>query len=157
MISEDVLSVPRFRPEYFKYWLDGIIGTSELIASSDAFRRTWLEGETGITSIYCYDELLEQLLGDLRLGEHLVQFADALFKLGAVDAVTALWKALVSVKESVDEHRELQDQAVLLASEDWRNLQAAAMRVIELPSFKPHGTGRKDIQIQGENEREGDV
>ena len=54
---------------YFKYWLDGVVGTCELIASQDAFRRTWLAGETGITSIHYFDELLEQTLGDLRLDQ----------------------------------------------------------------------------------------
>jgi hypothetical protein len=136
---------------YFKYWLDGVVGTCELIASQDAFRRTWLAGETSVTSIHYFDELLEQMLGDLRLEENAAGFAEALRELGVLDAVSAFCDALVSIKQSVDKHTELQDQVVLLSSECWRTLQAAAIRVIEQPSLKAYRSGRKDIQIPGES------
>ena len=132
---------------YFNYWLDGIVGTSELIASTDGFRRAWLQGDTSITSIHYYDELMEQLLGDLHLKENTVQFASALKRLDAFDAVSAFAHAVLSLERTVQENTDLHDHETLLASREWASLQAAATRVIELPAAKTYRTGRVDIDL----------
>ncbi|MFY9727737.1 MAG: hypothetical protein WB579_20390 [Bryobacteraceae bacterium] len=141
----------RFDSAYFKYWFDGIVGTSEFIASPDAFRRAWLQRDTGITSIHYYDELIEQLLGDLRLEENAVRFSDVLKGLDVLDAVSAFTDAVLSVNQAVKQNTELQNQETLLASREWAKLQQAAMRVIESPAARAYRTGRSDIDIPGES------
>jgi hypothetical protein len=134
---------------YFKYWFEGIVGTCELIVSTDAFGRKWLGHEAGITSIYCYDELMEQLLGDLHLEEHVALFANELGEWNAFDAVGAFARAALILHKTVDDDPELQSPEALLASQEWAAFQAAARPVIELPVAKGYRSGRVDIDIPG--------
>jgi len=140
-----------FDCDYFRYWFGGIVGTCELIASADAFRRVWLQHEATITSIHYHDELLEQLLGDLHLEESVVQFGSALHELGALDAVRAFAGAVLDLEKAAREVTDLQNAEALLASRPWAQLQAAAGLVIELPAAKVYRTGREDIDLPGQH------
>ena len=111
-----------FDSSYFNYRFDGVIGACELIASTDAFWRAWIEHDTSITSTHCYDELMEQLLGDLHLIEHRVRFDVTLKSIDASDAISALSSALVTLEGSVNERAELRDPGALLASQEWAAL-----------------------------------
>jgi hypothetical protein len=134
-------------PSYFKYWFDGIVGTCELIASTDAFARAWLKQDTSITSIHYYDELMEQLLGDLHLIEHRARFEAALKRIDALDTISAFSNSLLALQRSVTARAELRDPRVLLASQEWADLQSTALSVISAPAATTYRTGRSDITI----------
>jgi len=127
--------------------MDGIIGTSELIASTDAFQRVWLGNDTGITSIRTFGELVEQLLGDLRLIENAAHFEPVLREMNAYDAVSAFACCLLSIERLATERAEMQDPERLLASPEWGTLRAAALRVISTPAATEFRTHRADIAI----------
>jgi hypothetical protein len=119
--------------EYFGYWIANIVSSSKLIADSDALGGVWINGETGITSAYSVDELLEQLLGDLRLQEHIQQFEVRLRRIGALEEVATFAQLLV---EAIKKDSRLESPENPMASESWKNLQKAANRVIQVPVAK---------------------
>ena len=117
----------------FEYWLTGIVSTCELIASKDAFYRTLILGDHSITSIHYYDELLEQLIGDLHLEECIGLYEGTLRKDEAFDAVSGFAAALRLLDQSVATHSDLREAKVFLASEEWAAFQNAAKQVLALP------------------------
>jgi hypothetical protein len=119
--------------EYFDYWIANIVSSSKLIADPDALGRVWIHGETGITSAYSVGELLEQLLGDLRLQEHVHQFEDSLRRVGALEVIGAFAQASVDLEKAIEKHSSLERPENLMVSTHWKNLQIAAKRVIQLP------------------------
>jgi hypothetical protein len=121
---------------YFDYWFDGIVGTSELIADDEALRRTWVSGDHSITSIHYYDELFEQLAGDLHLDESLTKYADVLKGFDALDDLQRFATALHTLDAQIEANPDLQNPAMLLGSSEWKNFQVAAKRVLNLPIVK---------------------
>ena len=119
----------------FTYWIEGIVGTCELISSPSAFKRVWVLGDTSITSIHYPAELFEQLLGDLHLEECLEHFAEQLRELGAFEAIAGFTSALVALEGNIKGNPTLGDPETLLASQGWSALQTAAKRVVDLPSL----------------------
>jgi hypothetical protein len=123
--------------DYWDYWFDGIIGTCRLIADRDVFKRVWILGDFTITSIHYYDELLEQLLGDLHLDTSLQRFEKRLSDVGALEAVQEFARALHELDACVSGAPELQDARTLLDSREWRDFQLTAKRVTDLPIARP--------------------
>jgi len=121
-----------------EYWLEGIIGTCELIVSKDAFTRAWILGDQSVTSIHYYDELFEQLIGDLHLEECIGRFESVLREIGAFDELSAFPAALRRLDQHVETCASLQDPKVLLASEEWAEFQLAAKRVLALPAVQAY-------------------
>jgi len=119
--------------DYWDYWFDGIISTCRLIADKDVFRRVWILGDFTITSIHYYDELLEQLLGDLHLATSLQRFEKRLSDVGALDAVREFARALHELDTRVTCTPALQEPCTLLDSREWRHFQLSAKRVADLP------------------------
>lgn len=122
--------------EYFDYWIKSIASSAKLIADPTALSRAWINGETGITSAYSADELLEQLLGDLRLQEHTRLFEQRLRVVGALDEVSEFAEALVGLEKALKNDSRLGRPESLLASHVWRTLQATARRIARLPAVK---------------------
>jgi len=117
----------------FDYWFDGIVGTCNLIADNEAFRRAWLLEDQTITSIHYYDEMFEQLVGDLHLEESIVRFANILSASGSLETVQAFATALHELDGRIECNEELQNPRALLGSREWRSFQLAAKRVLDLP------------------------
>ena len=93
-------------------------------------------GDSSITSIHYYDELFEQLMGDLRLEEHIKQFDSRLKGLGAVEALSAFSAALLRVDRCIESRPELQSPKVLLVSAEWAESQRAASDVLAVPALQ---------------------
>ena len=128
-------------------WLPQIVTTCELVASSDAFTRTWLEGNRVITSIIDFEELYEQIFGDLDSDACLVKFGKTIDD-ETCEAVSVFLASLRVVDAKREADSELRDHPVLLLkSEEWRNASQAARAVISLPQVAMHRSGRADIQI----------
>ena len=122
----------------FEYWLEGVVRTCELIASEEAFFRTWVLGDRSITSIHYYDELFEQLIGDLHLEECIGQFENTLRKDGAFDAVSSFAVALRHLDQCIESRSDLHDAKMLLASEVWAAFQNSARQVLALPAAQSY-------------------
>jgi hypothetical protein len=60
--------------------LQNIVATADLIASPNALRQAWVQGDKTITSAYDFGELAEQILGDLDLEEQTKRFSNELEK-----------------------------------------------------------------------------
>src|SRR5690348_13036878 len=103
----------------FEYWFSGIIGTCELITNKDAFYRTWVLGDHSLTSIHYYDELFEQLVGDLHLDDCIQQFAADLERHGAFKAFVEFSVALHTLDRQIESLAELRNSAALLNSREW--------------------------------------
>lgn len=121
-----------------EYWLEGIVRTCELIANKDALTEVWIRGDQSITSIHYYDELFEQLIGDLHLEECIGQFASALREIGAFDDLATFSASLRRLDQRVETCAGLQDPKVLLGSEEWAGFQLAAKSVLALPAAQPY-------------------
>lgn len=123
----------------FEYWFDCIVGTCGLIADNDAFMRTWVLGDDSITSIISYDELFEQLIGDLHLDESIQRFAGNLHSLGALETIRGFARAVHEIESRIAATPELQNPADLLRSQEWRDFQVTAKRVPDLPVAAKYG------------------
>ena len=121
-----------------EYWLEGVVRTCELIASKEAFFQTWVLGDHSITSIHYYDELFEQLIGDLHLEECIGQFENTLRKDGAFDALSSFAAALRHLDQCIESRYDLHDAKILLASEEWAAFQYAARQVVALPAAQSY-------------------
>lgn len=122
----------------FNNWFRQIVTTCDLIASKDAFTRTWILGDHSITSIHYYDELFEQLIGDLHLEECLQQFESTLREVGAFEALSSFYAALRLLDERIETRSDLQDPKLLLSSVEWATFQTAAKQVLALPAAQPY-------------------
>jgi hypothetical protein len=125
----------------FDYWFENIVSTCDLIASPSALTQAWINKDKSITSAYDLDELLEQLLGDLHLEEHIRLFEDALRKAGAFDAIEAFTRALLEVKSTARSGLHEWKPEEVLTSPAWEALQQKARIIIQLPAAKPYTRG----------------
>ncbi len=117
----------------FDYWFASLIGTCEIIVNKDALRRAWLLDDRSKTSIYSYDELFEQLAGDLHIDECIKLFKICLQQVNALEVVTALAQALHKLNNCVETNTKLQNPNILLSSAEWASFQDASQRVLQLP------------------------
>jgi hypothetical protein len=122
--------------EYFDNWIDNVVSSSNLIADPDALRKVWIDHATGITSVYDPDELLEQLLSDLRVHERVHLFEERLRRAGSFEAFAALAQALVELEKAIADDPRLERPESLLGSQSWRNVQAAAIEIGRSPLAK---------------------
>src|SRR5579884_2321885 len=111
-------------------WISEVVGVCELIVSKDALYRTWVLHDYSITSIHYYDELFQQLIGDLRLDENIKHFKSKLDQHRALDSVAGFATALHYLDEQIESRAELRDPAVLLISPEWQLLKEAAAKVL---------------------------
>ena len=100
----------------FKYWFDNILATAKLMASETDLRRAWTQGDDTITSAYDPNELLEQLLGDLRVAEHVQMFEHDLQERGAYESVATFARAVMDVESAIRSEPSLENPESLLAS-----------------------------------------
>jgi hypothetical protein len=140
----------------FRYWFDNIVAAANLIASDDALRRAWAQGDKTITSAYDPDELLEQLLGDLHLREHVQMFEDGLRQMGAYEIVAAFNAAAVDVEGMIRREPGFEDPERLLTSPVWAELRTAAKRVIQSPAERNSGAGTLGGKKGGKRGEKGD-
>jgi len=115
---------------YFDYWIQNIDSYSRLIADPHELERAWINKDKRVTSAYDFDELMEQLLDDLRVEEHVDQFKDSLQRMGALEAVTAFAAELTDLDQTVKGRPQLRDPQVLLRSPEWENLRRTAEGVV---------------------------
>ena len=123
---------------YFDYWFHNIVSAAGLISSPDSLTRAWIQKDKSVTSAYDIDELLEQLIGDLRLHETIDAFADGLRHMGALDAVGAFAKALLELEETLSRDSCLRSPENLLASPAWAGIVTLARRITELPAARTY-------------------
>ena len=69
----------------FQTFFWNIVSVSDLIASDEALRRAWIEGEHSITSAFNYDELAQQVLDDQNVEAKIRRFSTQLEHIGASD------------------------------------------------------------------------
>jgi hypothetical protein len=122
----------------FNNWFANIVFSSELIASPDALRKAWVQGDKTITSAHDFSELAEQVLGDLDLEEQIKCFSNELEKRNALAAFSAFSRAFQNVEQSAEENPTLRDPSALLGSEGWLSLRDAARTIIDLASAAPY-------------------
>lgn len=115
----------------FKYWFDNILAAAKLIASETDLRRAWIQGDAAITSAYDPNELLEHLLGDLRVAEHVQMFGDNLREKGAYESVATFAGAVLDVESAIRSEPSLENPENLLVSPVWTKLRGAAKSVLE--------------------------
>jgi hypothetical protein len=122
----------------FNNWFANIVSSSNLIASPDAVRKAWVQGDKTITSAYDFSELAEQVLGDLDLEEQIKCFSNELEKRNALAAFSAFSRAFQNVDQSTRENPMLREPSILLKSDGWVSLRDAARTIIDLPSAAPY-------------------
>jgi hypothetical protein len=121
----------------FQTFFSNIVSVSDLIASDDALKRAWVEGENSITSAFNYDELAQQVLDDQKVETEMCRFSKELEHIGALAAVASFASAFREVDKVVEKNPRLRDAKELLRSEEWASLRKAATSIIELPGAAP--------------------
>jgi hypothetical protein len=124
----------------FNNWITNIIATCDLIASPDALRKAWVQRDETITSAYDFNELAEQVLGDLALEEQIKRFSNELENKNALAALSAFSRAFRNVDQSTRENPALRDPSTLLNSDAWFSLRDTARSILDLPSAAPYRT-----------------
>jgi hypothetical protein len=131
----------------FEYWIANIVGACDLIASDEAFRKVWVDGDHTLTSIHYYDELYVQLTDGLRINELIEEFSPRLSNQETLRMLREFAASLLALDRSIENSRNLEDPAALLSSPQWKMFKESAQRVINLPDFQPYRGGRKNAQI----------
>jgi len=116
-------------------WTDGILSYCELIVHDTALKKTWVDHDRSITSVVDFDELIEQIFGDLDADNLEVEMLRGIAKTyGATDLSEALRIFLAAMREA-DKTRgsvpRLLDATYLLQSTTWGAVIAAAQKAIE--------------------------
>jgi len=124
----------------FDYWFENIVSEADLISSPNALTKAWIQKDKDVTSAYDIDELLEQLLGDLRLHEHLRRFDQDLCRIGAVEAVAAFAQALLDLEKIIKSDLRLKKPENLLISSQWEGLVRLAKCITQLPAARIYTT-----------------
>lgn len=130
----------------FSDWFRQIVTTCELIASEDALERKWVAHEVGITSIIDFEELYEQVFGDLDSEACLKKFG-GIMQAESISAVKSLLTALRANDALIMNRAELKRPSELFQHEYWVALKDAAQAVILLSDARPFRTGRSDIRV----------
>jgi hypothetical protein len=131
----------------FEIWLDQVIGYCEFICHKQALRRAWIEGDRTITSIYAYDELYEQLIGDMDLDSLVEQFAPKIANEEAIQTLRAFSKAIHRLDTQIDSHSKLQSSRHLLDSNAWAAFSTSASQVMATPYIQAFRECRKTPDI----------
>jgi hypothetical protein len=131
----------------FEYWFASIVGTCELIASEDAFRKAWIDGDHRKTSIHYYDELCVQLTDGLRLSENIRAFAPLINEQETIEALNGFSRSLRAIDQSIESDPQLNDPKVLLSSAMWAIFKESARRVVTSRYAEAYRNGRKDSEI----------
>src|SRR5579862_6240149 len=122
----------------FEYWLDGVVGTCESIESESELHKVWIDGDDSITSIYDYDELYEQITGDLLFDTSLREFAARIGDEATMQTLAGFSQALKTLDQSIEANQELRNPAALLSSREWATFRESARQVVELPYSQPY-------------------
>jgi hypothetical protein len=128
-------------------WLDQVVGYCEFICHKQALRRVWIERDITITSIYAYDELFEQLVGDMHLDSLVEQFAPKIIDEETIEMLRAFAKAIQRLDAQIDSHSELQSARRLLDSTAWAAFSKSASQVIATSYVQAFRKGRKTPDI----------
>jgi hypothetical protein len=120
----------------FDSWFENIVSTANLIASPHALNQVWIQGDKNVTSAYDFNELLEQLLGDLHLQEETHRFHHQLRQIDAFEPITEFAQQLLGLERLVSNDLRLQDPQNLLTSPGWVQLKNLAQNITQLPAAK---------------------
>ena len=115
-----------------RIWLNYIRRTCTFILDERKLRSVWLDHKSGVTSVTNFDELFEQLFGDLD-SENKEKELDRIF-VARIDAKKSIIQFLRAIKK-IDQQRFSSKSYLnlenLLNSTDWTNLQTACRYVLE--------------------------
>jgi hypothetical protein len=131
----------------FEYWLDGLVGTCELICKETTLRQVGIDGDENITSIYDYNELDEQLVDDLQIDSWVQEFTARIDDAAMVQALLAFSGALHKLDQAIDALPALQSPEILLNSSHWSAFRQSASGVVESPYAPGYQNHQKTNQI----------
>ena len=115
-------------------FLANVVSLCEFIVSNDP-ARIWVNGETGGSSVISPIEFFEQAFGDNDLENMIPHFSAELKADNAYGPVATYRNSLVRLEALFDANRQIEPR-LLLASEEWVNMCAAAEQVVGLPAAR---------------------
>jgi hypothetical protein len=107
---------------------------SKFVIDRHKIASVWIDKKNGITSVTDFDELYEQLFGDLDMSE----LERDLPKLEEIDPITRdrifeFLKVFRMVDKKVTTIPSLSDPRILLKSDVWKQFELACKAVLEMP------------------------
>ena len=115
-------------------FLANVFSLCEFIVSNRP-ARVWVNGETGVTSVFSPEEFLEQALGDNDLENMILHFSAELKADNAYGAVTTYRDSLLKLEAFFDASQRIEPR-LLLASKEWLNVCSAAEQVVTLAAAR---------------------
>lgn len=124
-------------PISFSTWLDGVVGTAEILANHDLLRKVWIDSVTGITSITSASEAQEQILDDLDSeNQMLIHLKNNTLTEIERNAIKDFINILACFDECIFRENGKINQEQLLNSKEWENIEKTAMTVVRIFSEK---------------------
>jgi hypothetical protein len=121
----------------FTTWLRQIGRTCRFLADEKKLQDAWVHGDTSGTSIVDFDELYEQLFDDLdsdAFQEGLKQYLP--YDSATESALNSFLDSVRKVDSAMSANPELKDTTTLLNSVEWRQVEGAAKKIIDLQSVR---------------------
>lgn len=111
-------------------WIEGIAGTADLIATG-VIDHVWSTKEYGLTSILYYDELYEQVIGDLDSEEILKQFCRSELYTPELKAAASDFIAELMELDRKIVGSKLKAEADILNMPEWRHFKKTSAVVAQ--------------------------
>ena len=118
----------------YQTFLANVFSLCEFIVSNRP-ARVWVNGETGVTSVFSPEEFFEQAFGDNDLENMILHFSTELKADNAYGAVTTHRDSLLKLEAFFDASQRIEPR-LLLASKEWLNVCSAAEQVVTLAAAR---------------------
>lgn len=118
-------------------WIPQIVRYARLIEDGETLRLAWEENNYTNTSVTDFDEMYEQVFGDLASDEFLERLPQFV-EVERERAIRDFLEGINTVDKARKDDASLMAPATLVASAHWDHLKAAAKTLIEAYSQSPY-------------------
>lgn len=115
-------------------WIPGILRYARFITDQDMIENVWLRGETGLTSVTDYGELIEQIFGGLDSSSIVEDLSSPPMDKELVHRITDFIHTLDKMDRTTFTHNGITEEQILLSNE-WKYIQSLAKRVIDRATY----------------------
>jgi len=115
----------------FDVFLEGILGAAELVSDKVTLKAVWLGGDRKKTSMVNFDEMYEQLFGDLYLDDYLEDITSPSYMtLGQSQAVRAFIEQIHVINDRYFKLPNPQNLNEIIETTEWEAFSVTASRVL---------------------------
>jgi hypothetical protein len=120
----------------FEKWISQILGYAQFVSDDKGVKSAWIDGDFSCTSITNFDELYEQMFGDLDSGGFINRLNEFLpNSIEECKALSEFITSIIEIDEMMGQNKGGLSPIDLIQSDQWGRLVGVARRLLSMKSL----------------------